>query len=185
MKKILSLIAILLLIGSIAIADTIIDWSQYSDEELETIIDEAYEELDRRIDGGYAASLIKEEEGVSELAERIKADLEKKGTIVDYATIDDITVNPNYGTTRSGDYIALVYMTYSDDRGPKTDGSFLISMSDSIGRIIGENYPSVNILTVFWELPIYDSNAKASFELKDGRMAFTDMFWPKVLSNAR
>lgn len=185
MKKMLSLIAILLLVGTIAIADTIIDWSLYSDEELEAIIDEAYEELDKRIDGGYVASLIEDDEGGSVLGENIKADLEKKRSIVDYATIDNVDVNANFGTAKSGDYVALVYMTYAGNRDPKTDGSFLISMSDSIGRIVGENYPSINELTVFWELPTYNSNAKASFELRDGRMGLTNMYWPKVLNDAR
>lgn len=185
MKKLLSLIAILFLVGSISIADTIIDWSQYSDEEVEAIIDEAYEELDRRMDGGYAASVIEDQNNASGMDGQIKADLEKDNTISNYAVIDSITVNANYGTTKSDDYIALINMTYTGDKGPKIDGSFLLTMSDSIGKIIEENYPSINELTVFWELPTYDSSAKASFELKDGRMASTDMLWPKVISNAR
>lgn len=67
MKRFFLLIMVFLLIGSIAIADTIIDWSQYSDDEIDAIIDEAYEELNRRMDGGFFTSLVKDQKSSTEM----------------------------------------------------------------------------------------------------------------------
>ena len=185
MKQFIALIALFCVFCISSTAETIIDWSQYTDEEVESIIDEAYAELDRRIDGGYGSTIIEDDNNASGIGDLVVTALSENKSIVNYSTIDSVTVNANHGTTKSGDYIALVYMTYSEDKGPRYDGSFLISISDDIGRIIEKDFPEINELCIFWNLPIYDSSAKASLSRIDGKMEFEEMYWPKVLSEAR
>lgn len=109
--------------------------------------------------------------------------LQEESSITSKATVDSVILNPNEGTPETTDYIALVNMTYTGDYGPKLDASMLLNTSGKVSSIIEEAYPDVSEMAIFWTLPKYDGDAKASFVLKNGKLVFEDMLWPVVLSS--
>lgn len=107
---------------------------------------------------------------------KIKAKLkEYVNTHYKNTTIDDITINPDLGTEKDGDYVALVRLTWNVQNRGKTSKEMLNMYSEDMAARTYEDLPEVQELAVFWTVPyLNNGNAKISFERANGGMKFTD-----------
>ncbi len=92
-----------------------------------------------------------------------------------YTTLDKITVNPNLGTDKEDDYIALVYLTWSQMNKGDTSKKMLDMYSSDMAVHVYEDLPEIQELAVFWTVPyLNNGSAKISFERKSNGMAYID-----------
>ena len=95
-----------------------------------------------------------------------------------YTDVDRITINENLGSDAQDDYIALVYVTWTQKNSGKTSKEVLKMYSDDLAATIAENCENVQELAVFWTVPyLNDANAKCAYERKNGGMYEMDMMW--------
>lgn len=104
-----------------------------------------------------------------------------KAYVSEYAetTIDDITLNPDLGTEKDGDYIALVRLTWNRKNSGKTSKEMLDMFSSDMAAKMYEDLPEVQELAVFWTVPYLNGSAKISFERANGGMRYTDKIFDK------
>mgnify|MGYP002627246387 CR=1 FL=1 len=89
-------------------------------------------------------------------------------------TIDRITINEDYGTDLDDDYVALVYLTWTQKNSGDLSKTMLTMYSDDLAAWAADNCPDVQELAVFWTVPYLDADAKRSYERRDGGMFSTD-----------
>lgn len=94
-------------------------------------------------------------------------------------TIDSVTVNPNLGTEKEGDYIALVRLTWHTKNSGKTSKEMLDMYSSDMAARMYKDLPEVQELAVFWTVPYLNGSAKISFERANGGMKYTDKIFDK------
>lgn len=92
-----------------------------------------------------------------------------------YTKIDSVVVNENLGTDNDGDYIALVYLTWSQKNSGKTSKEMLDLYSSDMAARMYDDIPEIQELAIFWTVPnLNDGSAKISFERSDNGMKYTD-----------
>lgn len=130
------------------------------------------------------AGLLADMQAVKELAPAVEAQIQKYASILHGAQLDSVTVNPNYGTDESGDYIVLVYMTYDQYNSPAADVNTVVQVSCTVADAVTRSSPGAVELCVFWELPGYDSQGKIQFLIDGDDYQYGDAMLPKVLADA-
>ena len=94
--------------------------------------------------------------------------------------IDSITVNPNMGTEKDDDYIALVRLTWNVKNSAKTSKEMLDMYSSDMAARMYKDLPEIQELAVFWTVPyLNNGNAKISFERAGNGMKYTDKVFDK------
>ena len=88
--------------------------------------------------------------------------------------IDDITINDDLGTDQEGDYVALVYLTWTQKNNGELSEAMLTMYSDDLAAWAAENCESVQEIAIFWTVPYLDANAKRSYERRGDGMYLTD-----------
>ncbi len=96
--------------------------------------------------------------------------------------INDITVNPNLGTEKDGDYVVLVRLTWNVKNNGKLSREMLEMYSSDMAARMYKDLPEAQELAVFWTVPYLNGQAKVSFERANGGMAFTDKVFDKNFS---
>lgn len=92
--------------------------------------------------------------------------------------IDRITINEDAGTSASGDYIALVYLTWNVKNSGKTSKDMLQTYSSDLAATVGNECPSVNEIAIFWTVPyLNNASAKCAYERRSGGMYASDTMW--------
>ena len=92
--------------------------------------------------------------------------------------IDRITINEDAGTSSSGDYIALVYLTWNVKNTGKTSKEMLRMYSDDLAATVAKECPSVTEIAVFWTVPyLNDAGAKCAYERSGDSMFLSDAVW--------
>ena len=79
----------------------------------------------------------------------------------DYTAIDDIVVNDNM-ERGDGTYIVLVYLTWNQKNSQSTTLDMLDMYSSDFAATIGEDFPKVDQVALFWTVP-YHNNATAKW----------------------
>ena len=137
------------------------DENSASSEEAESILDQ------------YASA----DEETQKVAKKIQEYIDANYT---YTTLDKITVNPNLGTDKEDDYIALVYLTWDQMNKGDTSKKMLDMYSSDMAVHVYEDMPEIQELAVFWTVPyLNNGSAKISFERKSNGMAYTDTVFDK------
>lgn len=97
-----------------------------------------------------------------------------------FTSIDSIDVNPNLGTEATGDYIALVHLTWDQKNSGKTSRDMLDMYSQDMAVRIYSDLPEIQELAVFWTVPyLNNGTAKMSFERTSNGMRITDSIFDK------
>lgn len=109
----------------------------------------------------------------NKIKEKIKGYIPK----YDETTLNDITVNPDLGTDKDGDYVALVRLTWNRKNSGKMSKEMLDMYSSDMAARIYEDLPEVQELAVFWTVPYLNGSAKISFERANGGMKYTDQMF--------
>lgn len=94
--------------------------------------------------------------------------------------IDRITINDDLGTEADGDYIALVYLTWSQKNTGKTSKKMLEMYSSDLAATLGEQNSSVNEIAIFWAVPYLNDTAKCSYQRNGDGFVEMDMAWGKA-----
>lgn len=192
MKRVIMLVLVMMLCAG-AMADTGIDWTQYPDDELQSTIDdlseminEAQAEVDRRTE-------TKEDNDVVGLLADMQQTETVKGKIIEafeyyqkmiLFQVDRVEVNPNYGTTVNGDFIASIYMTYDKKTDKTSDYDMIVKCATNVATVITHGAKEVCEMVVYVDLPAYDSSAKIQqFVNEKGRLEYGDAMFPKVMVN--
>lgn len=89
-------------------------------------------------------------------------------------TIDSITLNPDLGTEKEDDYVALVRLTWNRQNSGKRAKKMLDMFSSDMASKIYQDLPEVQEVAIFWTVPYLHGSAKISFERDDGGMRYTD-----------
>lgn len=171
-----------------ALADTGIDWSQYPDDELQSTIDdltemldEAQAELDSRTNDADIGGMLSDYNQTDAIKERINETLQQYWKMVLFP-VDSVTVNPNLSTTADGDFIALFYMTYDDKTDRVSDYNLIVKCATNIATVIHMDIKEISEMTVFVDLPKYNSSAKIQqFVNEKGRLEYGDAMFPKSM----
>ena len=101
-----------------------------------------------------------------------------------FSNIDRITINDDLGTDAEGDYIALVYITWTQKNSGKTSKEVLKLYSDDLAATVAQECENVQELAIFWTVPyLNNANAKCSYERKNGAMYEMDMMWDNAFKN--
>ena len=130
------------------------------------------------------AGLLADMQAVKNLAPAVEAQIQKYASILHGAQFDSVTVNPNYGTDESGDYIVLVYMTYDQYNSPAADAGTVVQVSNTVADAVTRNCPGAVELCVFWELPGYDSQGKIQFLIDGKDYQYGDAMLPTAMADA-
>jgi len=99
--------------------------------------------------------------------------------------VSDITINENLGTDDSGDYIALVTLTWNVKNKPDLTKKMLAMYSEDYAARIGSDIPKVSELCIFWIVPYYsdsDTVAKYAYERRKKGMYETDSIISELLN---
>lgn len=99
--------------------------------------------------------------------------------------VSDITINKNLGTDDSGDYIALVTLTWNVKNKPDLTKKMLAMYSEDYAARIGSDIPKVSELCIFWIVPYYsdsDTVAKYAYERRKKGMYETDSMISELLN---
>lgn len=89
--------------------------------------------------------------------------------------IDDITVNPDFGTEKNDDYVVLVRLTWNVKNSSEQSKKMLEMYSEDMAARMYQDLPEVQELAVFWTVPyLNNGNAKISFERVSGGMRYSD-----------
>ena len=103
-----------------------------------------------------------------------------------YTDIDDIVINENLGTeSDDSDYVALVYLTWTQKNGPDLTKKMMAMYSEDFAARIGESLPTVTDFAVFWTIPYYSENdisIKYSYERRGEGMYQTDEMISNIIS---
>ena len=102
--------------------------------------------------------------------------------IKDYygTNIDSVTVNPDLGTEKDGDYVALVRLTWTVNNRGETSKKMLDMYSSDMAAKMYTDLPEVQELAVFWTVPyLNNGSAKISFERTNGGMRYTDKIFDR------
>lgn len=134
---------------------------QISDEEIEKIADDI--------------------DSASDETEKVRKQVQKYiDDNYSYTTIDKVNVNANLGTGADGDYVALVYLTWSQKNGGKLSQEMLDMYSSDMAARMYDDLPEIQELAVFWTVPyLNNGTAKLSFERKNNGMAYSDKLFDK------
>lgn len=98
-----------------------------------------------------------------------------------HTDIDRITINEDLGTDVEGDYVVLVYLTWTQKNNGKLSKEVLKLYSDDLAAATAKECASVQELAIFWTVPyLNNANAKCSYERKNGGMYEMDMMWDNV-----
>ena len=130
------------------------------------------------------AGLLADMQAVKNLAPAVEAQIQKYASILHGAHFDSVTVNPNYGTDESGDYIVLVYMTYDQYNSPAADAGTVVQVSNTVADAVTRSCPGAVELCVFWELPGYDSQGKIQFLIDGKDYQYGDAMLPTAMADA-
>lgn len=132
----------------------------------------------------FEAGLIADMEAVKTLAPDVEANILRYEKVFHGgAALDHVTVNPNYGTDASGDYIVLAYMVYGDRTEPKADLDNMLVTSNTIAHAIVDSCPGAVEACVFWDIPAYESSGKISYTIEGGEYRSSDAMFPSVMVN--
>lgn len=105
---------------------------------------------------------------------KIKAQIRSYVREYDGTSVDSITVNPNMGTDKDDDYIALVRLTWNVRNDGELSKEMLDMYSSDIAIKMYKDLPEVQELAVFWTVPYLNGSAKISFERVESGMKYTD-----------
>ena len=130
------------------------------------------------------AGLLADMQAVKNLAPAVEAQIQKYASILHGAQFNSVTVNPNYGTDESGDYIVLVYMTYDQYNSPAADAGTVVQVSNTVADAVTRSCPGAVELCVFWELPGYDSQGKIQFLIDGKDYQYGDAMLPTAMADA-
>ena len=101
-----------------------------------------------------------------------------------YSDIDRITINEDLGTDVESDYIALVYITWTQQNSGETSKEVLKLYSDDLAATVAQKCDNVQEIAVFWTVPyLNNAKAKCSYEQKNGNMYEMDMMWDNAFNN--
>ena len=118
-----------------------------------------------------AAEPLSETDAIKEV---IKNRIEEKYNGTD---IDSITINEDSGTEETGNYIALVYLTWNVSNSAKTSKEMLEMYSEDLAAIVAEGCSNVQEIAVFWTVPYLNGSAKCAYERKGDGMYLSDTSW--------
>lgn len=88
----------------------------------------------------------------------------------DDTDVDEIKINENVGTDKSGDYIVLVYLTWNRKNFAETTEKMLTMYSNDLAATVAENCPEVEEIAVFWNVPYLGVTSKWAYEKKGDGM---------------
>lgn len=190
MKRVLVL-ALALILCSGALADTGIDWSQYPDDELQSTIDDLTEMLNEAQAEAERRTETNEDNYVAGMLADMQQTETVKGKIIEAFNyywkmilfpVDRVEVNPNYGTSENGDFIASIYMTYKDKTDKVNDYNAIVQCASNVATVITHGAKEVCEMVVYVDLPAYGSSAKIQqFVNEKGRLEYGDAVFPKVM----
>ena len=130
------------------------------------------------------AGLLADMQAVKDLSPAVEAQIGKYASILHGAKFDGVTVNPNYGTDESGDYIVLVNMIYDQYNSPSVDVNTITQVSCTVADAVVRSCPGAVELCVFWDLPGYDAQGKIQFLIDGKDYQYGDAMLPKVMAEA-
>lgn len=175
MKRLMAMVLVLMLCAG-AMAESGIDWSQYSDESLKAIIDEmadtlieAREEQDRRAFAADKARAV-------ELKDLVTGPIYDLTGVYKSCLLDDVTINENMGTYEPGDFVALIYMTYSIKTN--NDRNMIMDFSETMANGIYKACPDINDICFFWTFPEYNANGKVAYVVEDATVKLDNEMLP-------
>lgn len=123
-----------------------------------------------------------------ELTGRKKVDADLRAIVAEYynnTTVDKITLNDNLGTDAEGDFVALIYLTWSVKNKADTTKKVIAMYSEDFAARIGTSVPEVTDTAMFWTIPYFQESgsvAKYSYERhSSGGMYKTDETWDAVV----
>lgn len=132
-------------------------------------------------EGPVAEVLDNVEEPMASIERVIRGRINDKYT---YSDISRITINENLGTDAEGDYIALVYITWTQKNSGKTSKEVLKLYSDDLAATIAQECDDIQEIAIFWTVPyLNNANAKCSYERKNGGMYEMDMLWDNAFNS--
>lgn len=99
-----------------------------------------------------------------------------------FTSVDSISINEDLGTEAEGDYIALVNLTWSQKNSGSLSKKVLDMYSSDLAATVAEECPEVQEIAIFWTVPYLKSEAKCSYERRDGHMYKTDESWPSAFN---
>ena len=132
----------------------------------------------------YATGLISDMKAAEALAPAVEAEIHRYDSVLYGGMLDHVTVNPNYGTDESGDFIALVYMNNDLCNSPAEDVHAIVTASNTVAYAVVQSCPGAVEMCVFWELPGYGSQAKIQFLIDGKDYRYGDAMLPKVMADA-
>lgn len=114
------------------------------------------------------------------IEQAIRSRVAEKYTFTD---IDRITINEDLGTELPGDYVALIYVTWTQSNSGKTSKEVLKLYSDDLAATLADTCPNVQELAVFWTVPyLENASAKCSYERRNDGMYEMDMMWDNAFN---
>lgn len=96
----------------------------------------------------------------------------------EYTQVEKITINEDLGTDKKGDYVALVYLTWTQENSTDTSKEVLKMYSSDLAATVGKETDSVQEIAIFWTVPYHGSaTSKCAYERKNGNMYEMDTMW--------
>jgi len=86
--------------------------------------------------------------------------------------IDSVTVNDDAG--KGSGYILLVNVVFTTKNKADTSKQMIQMLSEDFAAHIGEEASDVNEVSLMWEVPYLEGNAKVQYERTDGGMKLGD-----------
>ena len=131
----------------------------------------------------YEQGLIDDMNAAPEIQERATESITYFRSILYGSELDHVTVNGNWGTDESGDFIALVYMNYNDchDTMPSVDKDIAIRVSNTIADAISVDCPEVVELSIFWSFVQYDLEGKITYTIDEDGYHYGDAMFPTIM----
>lgn len=172
MRKINKLLLTIMFVLSIAACsgEEDSDLNELNDEQQTEVTEEAEKEEVEQKEIEEEATLSREDELSSIVAERVESQYNS-------TSIRNIRINEDMGTGEG--YIVLVDLSFDAKNRPGTAKDMIEMYSSDLAATLGEE-PDVNEVTVFWEVPYLQESgniAKIATQRTDGGMAFTEEWY--------
>lgn len=92
-------------------------------------------------------------------------------------TLDRISINEDLGTAATGDYVAMVYLTWDVKNNGKNTHDMLKMHSTDMSVRVQVDLPEIQELVIFWSIPYLNSDAKISYVRTEKGMQLSDDYY--------
>lgn len=180
MKKVLTILLLVLSLSLTACGDEPEQGSKTQDVTNETTIDEKAQEEEKEI-------LNDDEENKEELSttdttasreDEIESVINNRINEGEYndSTLEKIQINKDMSQEDSDKYIALVYLTFDIKNSTKTANDMMRMYSDDLSATLADKgVEDVTEVAVFWKDEYNNRDVKYAYEYKDGKFFVSDI----------